>query len=163
MSNCTIHSLFKEEDHKACLVKVILSGATITNVCEPFQFVDTSKLSFLDISNSSLQSFSFLSTMKAITNLNLSGCDLVDDSVEQIAHMGENLKYLNISNTKVSSEGIGALAGYVPNLETLLLSGTPVNDTAVVYISIMPALKIINLSRTNIKGAIQKLESLCFS
>ncbi|KAL8521261.1 hypothetical protein ACS0TY_011703 [Phlomoides rotata] len=156
MSNCTIHSLFEEENHKASLEKVILSGTTITNVFEPFQFVDTSKLSFLDISNSSLQSFSFLSTMKAISDLNLSGCDLFDDSVEHIAHMGANLKSLNISNTKVSSEGIGALAGHVPSLETLLLSGTIVNDTAVSYISMMPALKIINLSRTNIRGVIHQ-------
>ncbi|KAK4435467.1 hypothetical protein Salat_0710100 [Sesamum alatum] len=156
MSNCTVHSLFEGEGHKACMEKLVLSGATITNVSEAFQYVETSKLCFLDLSSSSLQSFSFLRSMNALTNLNLSDSALVDNSVEHIAYIGAKLRYLNLSNTKVTSEGIGALAGHVPNLETVLLSGTPIDDTAVSYISMMLSLKAINLSKTNVKGLIRQ-------
>ncbi|KAL0393670.1 UNVERIFIED_CONTAM: hypothetical protein Slati_4333200 [Sesamum latifolium] len=156
MSNCTIHSLFEGEGDKARMEKLVLSGATITKVSEAFQYVETSKLCFLDLSSSSLQSFSFLRSMNALTNLNLSDSALVDNSVEHIAYIGANLRYLNLSNTKVTSEGIGALAGHVPNLEIVLLSGTPIDDTAVSYISVMPSLKAINLSKTNVKGLIHQ-------
>ncbi|KAL6533587.1 hypothetical protein OROHE_013420 [Orobanche hederae] len=156
MSNCTIHSLFDGEGQKVSLEKVILSGAALTNICEAFKYVETSRLYSLDISNSSIQSFGFLCSMNAMIHLNLSDSEMTDNSVEHIAHIGANLRYLNLCNTKVSSEGIGEIAGYVPNLETLLLSGTPIDDKAVPYISMMPSLKVINLSRTNVKGLIHR-------
>ncbi|KAL6556440.1 hypothetical protein OROGR_005728 [Orobanche gracilis] len=156
MSNCTIHSLFDGEGQKVSLEKVILSGAAVTNICEAFKYVETSQLYSLDISNSSIQSFGFLCSMKAVIHLNLSDTEMADNSVEHIAYIGANLRYLNLCNTKVSSEGIGEIAGYVPNLETLLLSGTPIDDKAVPYISMMPSLKVINLSRTYVKGLIHR-------
>lgn len=155
MSNCTIDSLSDAEGHKPHLEKVILAGATISNILEAFQFVETSRLCFLDISNSSLRSYSFLAAMNAMNDLNLSGSALFDNSVEHIVCIGASLKHLNLNNTKICSEGIGALVGHVPNLETLLLSGTPIDDAAVSYIGMMPELKVINLSRTNVKGLIQ--------
>ncbi|GFP86722.1 hypothetical protein PHJA_000816000 [Phtheirospermum japonicum] len=154
MSNCTIHSLFGGEGQKIFLEKVILSGASIADVSEAFQYVETSKLCLLDISNSSIQSFSFLCSMNTLTDLNLSDCALDNDSVEHVACVGAKLRYLNLCNTKVMSDGIGVLAGHVPNLETLLLSGTPVDDRAILYISMMPSLKVVNLSKTNVKGVI---------
>ncbi|KAL1552033.1 hypothetical protein AAHA92_12881 [Salvia divinorum] len=155
MSRCAISSLFEGEGLKPRLEKVKFSGATICNISEAFQYVETSKLSFLDISNSTLQSYSFLSSMNAMTDLDLSGSGLVDGSVEHIARIGATLKNLNLNNTKVSSEGINALAGNVPNLETLLLSGTPIDDAAIYFLRMMPALKVINLSRTHVKGFMQ--------
>ncbi|KAL8063990.1 hypothetical protein ABFS82_01G061700 [Erythranthe guttata] len=154
MSNCTIHSLFEGEGQKPYLEKLILSGATITNVDVAFECVETRRLCFLDISNSSVQSFGFLSSMNAMTDLNLSGTALTDNFVEHIAHTGDNLRYLNLSSTRVSSDGIASLAGYVPSLETLLLCGTSIDDKALPYISMMPSLKVINLSSTNVKGLI---------
>ncbi|CAA0820467.1 Leucine-rich repeat (LRR) family protein [Striga hermonthica] len=155
MSNCSIHSLFKG-GQKVCLEKVMFSEATFTDVSEVFQHVETSKLYSLDISSPSIKSFGFLSSMKALTYLNLSDSALVDNSVEHVACIGAKLRYLNLSNTKVSSDGIGALAGHVPNLETLLLSGTPINDKAIIYISMMPSLKVINLNKTNVKGLLHQ-------
>ncbi|KAL6549858.1 hypothetical protein OROMI_020346 [Orobanche minor] len=155
MSNCTIHSLFAG-GQKVSLEKVILSGAAVTNICEAFKYVETSRLYSLDISNSSIQSFGFLCSMNAMIHLNLSDSEMTDNSVEHVAHIGANLRYLNLCNTKVSSEGIREISGYVPNLEMLLLSGTPIDDKAVPYISMMPSLKVINLSRTNVKGLIHR-------
>ncbi|XP_073130659.1 uncharacterized protein [Henckelia pumila] len=154
MSNCTILSLFEGNYHKAQLEKLIMHGAKITDAYEVFQYVETNMLSFLDISNCSLDSFCFLPSMEAMTHLNLGDSSLVDNSVEHIAYIGANLRYLNLCNTRVSSEGIGALAGLVPNLETILLAGTLVDDTAVLYISMMPSLKVVDLSRTNVKGGL---------
>ena len=75
-----------------------------------------------------------------------------DDSVEMIACVGGNLRSLNLGGTRVSSAGLGILAGHVPNLEILSLSQTPVDDTAISFISMMPSLKVVDLSNTNIKG-----------
>lgn len=152
MSNCTVDSLSEGKGRKPHLEKVVLSGATFIDVSQAFQFVEKSRICFLDVSYSALQSHSFLSSMNAMSDLNLSGSGLADDSVEHIVCIGANLKHLNLNNTKISSEGIGELIGHVPNLETLLLSGTLIDEEALSYISMMPALKVINLSRTNVKG-----------
>lgn len=154
MSNCTIHSMFEGEGDKALLEKLTVSGATFLNVSEAFLFIETSFLSFLDVSRSSLNSFCFLSCMKALEHLDLSFTMMGDDSIQLIACIGANLRNLNLSNTRVSSAGVSILAGCVPNLETISLSHTPVDDVAISYISMMSSVKIINLSNTNVKGLI---------
>lgn len=152
MSNCTIHSSFEGEGRKAPLAKLILSGSTIRDVCEAFQQLETSSLSLLDLSNSSLNSYCFLPYMSAISDLDLSGTSAGDESVEHIAFIGQNLRHLNLSRTKLSNAGLEILAGFVPNLETLLLSYTAIDDYAIPFMSTMPLLKSINLSGTNIRG-----------
>ncbi|KAH1251557.1 hypothetical protein GmHk_05G014409 [Glycine max] len=149
MSNCTIDSIL--EDDKAPLAKLILSGAMFMNEAEALLYANTNFLSFLDVANSSFHRFFFLSKMKVIEHLNLSSCMMGDDSVEMVACAGGNLKSLNLSGTRVSSAGLGILAGHVPHLEILSLSQTPVDDTAISFISMMPSLKDVDLSNTNIK------------
>ncbi|KAL7230393.1 hypothetical protein ACSBR2_008809 [Camellia fascicularis] len=68
--------------------KLILSGATYADVSEAFLYVETSSLSFLDMSNSSLGRFCFLSHMNALEHLDLSS-SLIDD----------NFVYAQFSNT----------------------------------------------------------------
>lgn len=157
MSNCTIHSIFEGWGHNLHLTKLILTGATIADEFEAFSYVDTSFLTFLDLSNSSLHKFCFLPDMIALEYLDLSSSSFGDDSVEMIACVGANLKFLNLSCTKVSSTGLGILARHVPNLETLLLFRTPTDDHAISYISTMPSLKVINLSSTYISGMLPSL------
>lgn len=152
MSNCTIHSLFEGGGQKALLTKLILSGATIRDVSEAFLHLETSSLSLLDLSNSSLNSYCFLPYMRMISDLDLSGTSVGDESVEHIAFIGQNLRHLNLSWTKLSSAGLGTLAGCVPNLETLLLSYTAINDSAIPFMITMPLLKCVNMSGTNIRG-----------
>ncbi|XP_059288781.1 uncharacterized protein LOC132042188 isoform X1 [Lycium ferocissimum] len=159
MSNCTIHSIFEGEGQKAPLSKLILSGATIRDVSEAFLHLETSSLSLLDLSNSSLNSYCFLPYMNAISDLDLSGTSAGDESVEHIAFVGQNLRHLNLSRTKLSSAGLGILAGFVPNLETLLLSYTAIDDSAISFMITMPLLKCINLSGTNIRGMVNEVDS----
>ncbi|XP_009626037.1 uncharacterized protein [Nicotiana tomentosiformis] len=159
MSNCTIHSSFEGEGRKAPLAKLILSGSTIRDVSEAFQHLETSSLSLLDLSNSSLNSHCFLPYMSAISDLDLSGTSAGDESVEHIAFIGQNLRHLNLSRTKLSNAGLEILAGFVPNLETLLLSYTAIDDYAIPFMSTMPLLKSINLSGTNIRGMVNEVDS----
>lgn len=152
MSNCTIHSIFEAEGQKALLTKLILSGATIKDVSEAFLHLETSYLSHLDLSNSSLNSFCFLPYMRMMSDLDLSGTSAGDESVEHIAFVGQNLRNLNLSRTKLSSAGLRTLADFVPKLETLLLSYTAIDDSAIPFMSFMPLLKYISMSGTNIRG-----------
>lgn len=152
MSNCSINSIFKSHGDKLHLTELHIAGAALDNEAEAFEHIDASFLSFLDAAKSSLSRFSFISCMISLEYLDLSSTRLDDESVEQIARIGMNLRDLNLSNTRVSSAGVEALAGRVPNLENLSLSHTPVDDFAISYISMMPALKAIDLSHTCIKG-----------
>lgn len=152
MSNCTIESLLEGDGHKARLDKLVLSGATFVEDSEAFMYIETSFLSYLDLSNSTLPRFSFIHRLKVLKHLDLSSTVVGDDEVEEIASIGANLRYLNLSKTKVSSAGIRILTGHVPHLEILSLSYTSVDDVAISYISLMPSLKDIDLSNTNIKG-----------
>ncbi|XP_074322867.1 uncharacterized protein LOC141659831 isoform X2 [Apium graveolens] len=159
MSNCITHSIFEGHGDKVHLRELILTGATIVNVLKAFSYVDTSSLTLLDVSNSSLQEFNFLSCLVALEHLDLSSCPISDDLIQIIAHIGAKLRFLNLSNTKVSSAGVSVLVGRVPKLETILLANTPIDDLAISHLSAMPSLKVINLSGTNIKGQIQQLGS----
>ncbi|KAG9154410.1 hypothetical protein Leryth_000846 [Lithospermum erythrorhizon] len=155
MSNCTISSIFEGEGYKPPLSNLILSGTLLNDVAGAFLHVETGDLSLLDLSDSTIQSLCLLPGMKKLSHLDLSGTLIGDEEIMNITSIGATLKYLNLSKTRVSSSGIEMLAGHVPNLETILLSGTSIDDTAIAYMSLMPSLKSINLSVTNVKAAVK--------
>ncbi|XP_028774773.1 uncharacterized protein LOC114744074 [Neltuma alba] len=157
MTNCTIDSVLK--DGKAPLAKLVLSGATFLNEADALLHLNTNFLSFLDVSNSCLHNFFFLSKMRVIEHLNLSSSMIGDDSIEMVALIGGNLKSLNLNGTRVSSAGVGILTGHVPSLEILSLSETPIDDAAISYIGMMPSLKAVDLSHTIIKGFMHQEET----
>ncbi|KAH0975001.1 hypothetical protein GBA52_016900 [Prunus armeniaca] len=157
MSNCTINTLLEGDNNKAPLTKLIVSGATFGDEFEAFHYIETTFLTFLDVSNSSLHRFYFLSHLNSLEHLDLSRSMIGDDSLELIACIGVNLKYLNLSHTRVSSAGVKTLTGHVPNLEFLSVSHTSVDDVAISYMSMMPSVKVIDLSSTNIKGVIHQV------
>lgn len=152
MSNCTINTILEGDGGKAPLTKLIFSGATFINEAEALLYCETSFLSFLDVSNSSLQRFCFLPSMKELKHLDLSSSTMRDDLVKHVACIGADLRYLNLSNTRVSSAGVEILAGHVPNLEILSLSCTLVDDFVVFSISKLPSVKVVDLSNTKVKG-----------
>ncbi|RAL50994.1 hypothetical protein DM860_005350 [Cuscuta australis] len=157
MSNCVVDSLF--EGNKVRVERLILSGSRISDKSDVFQNVEASSLSLLDLSNSHIHSFGVLTCMNALTELDLSDCGIGDESVEYIVCTGPSLRYLNLSKAKVSSYGVGILAGRVPHLETLMLPYTAIDDNAISYISTMHLLKSISLRGTNVKGVINHVES----
>ncbi|KAK9072962.1 hypothetical protein SSX86_009398 [Deinandra increscens subsp. villosa] len=156
MSNCTIHSILKGEGNKAQISKLILAGALFKDITKAFSYFDSSSLSFLDLSNSSLRDVSFLPILHALEHLELSGNLVGDDSVKFIASVGANLKTLNLSNTRVSSDGVAVLVGHVLKLETISLDSTPTDDFAISYIGMIPSLKAVSMKGTNVRGLIQQ-------
>lgn len=160
MSNCTICSIFEGGDDgvKANLAELLVLGATFIDVHEAFFYIEANCLSYLDLSNSSLHDFHILADMDALEHLDVSFSRIGDDSIELITRVGANLKNLNLGNTRLSSAGVGILAGHVPNLEILSLSHTAIDDFALSYISMMPSLRVIDLSNTNIRGKASQLK-----
>ncbi|KAK4741241.1 hypothetical protein SAY87_024829 [Trapa incisa] len=156
MSNCNINSVFQYHGDKPCLVELRIAGITFANEAVIFENIEKHFLSLLDASKSPFSRFGFLSFMVGLEYLDLSSTGLGDESMEQIAIIGTNLRDLNLSNTRVSSAGVRILAGCVPNLKNLSLSHTAIDDFAICFLSMMPALKAIDLSHTSIKGFIQK-------
>ncbi|KAJ4849498.1 hypothetical protein Tsubulata_005810 [Turnera subulata] len=152
LSNCTIDSLLQGDGNKALLTKLSFYGSTFANETEAFSCMETSFLSSLDVSNSSLQRFNFLHHMRALEHLDLGMTMFGDDSAKIVAHIGANLRTLNLSKTRITSAGVSILAGHVPKLEDLSLSHTSIDDMAIPYLSLMPSLKIIDLCNTNITG-----------
>ncbi|KAK4365483.1 hypothetical protein RND71_016841 [Anisodus tanguticus] len=125
MSNCTIHSIF-EGGQKALLTKLILSGAIIRDVSEAFVHLETSSLSILDLSNSSLNSYCFLPYMSAISDLDLSGTSAGNETVEHIACVGIVNEVDSDPNCVSSLSGLSSLG----HLERSDLEKTRIKDSA---------------------------------
>uniref|UniRef100_A0A1D1Y438 Internalin-I n=1 Tax=Anthurium amnicola TaxID=1678845 RepID=A0A1D1Y438_9ARAE len=153
LSNCTVHSMLeKSNTAKAPLSKLFLHRTTFIDVDEAFSYLKESYLSVLDLSRSPICHFNFLAKLKSLKQLDLSSSQMTDNLIDAVASVGFNLRDLNLSNTKVTSQAMCLLAGNVPNLERLSLSQTSIDDTSLQYLSMMPSLKIIDLSKTSIKG-----------
>ncbi|CAI0441162.1 unnamed protein product [Linum tenue] len=156
LSNCIVDTALEGDGYKAPLAKLILAGTTIQNEADMFSWIESSCISYLDVSNSSLVDFSFLSEMEALEHLNLSSSMMGDDSIEWICCIGASLRSLNLSKTRVTSAGISKLAEHVPRLEVLSLSYTLINDASISFLGMMSSLKAIDLSSTKVKGFIRQ-------
>ncbi|ESQ54962.1 hypothetical protein EUTSA_v10024706mg [Eutrema salsugineum] len=157
MNKCAVISISNHSSTLASLKKLVLSGATFSAETKAFSFTSKSSITYLDVSKTSLQNFSFLDTMTKLEHLDLSSTAFGDDSVEFVACVGDTLRNLNLSDTKITSTGFEILSGHVPRLETLSLSQTFVDDMSISYISnMMPCIKALDLSRTSIRGFIQQ-------
>ncbi|XP_057520546.1 uncharacterized protein LOC130800857 isoform X1 [Amaranthus tricolor] len=156
MSECTIQSIMDDGSDQVTLRKLIANGSTFLDAEKVLSSIKSSRVSFLNLSNTSLTHFGFLYHMDALELLDLSFCAIQDDAVEAISCIGAKLRHINLNNTKVGNAGMETLAGHVPNLEVLSLSHSSVDDYAIMYISMMPSLKKLDLSHTNIKGFIHQ-------
>lgn len=157
LSNCTVHAIFDGDNRaKVPLTKLILTGATLVDPSEVLTNVESSYMTFLDISGSSVSNFNFLVNMRRLEHLDLSSSSMSDDLIEDVTHVGENLRYLNLSKTKVTSQAIATLVGHVPKLETLSLSSTAIDDSSLTHIGMMTSLRTVDLSHTKIKGFLSK-------
>ena len=153
MSNCTVQAVSNGETRaKIPLSKFIVTGATIVDFNEVLANVEASCMTFLDISGSSISDFEFLVNMRRLEHLDLSSSKMSDSLIEHVTHIGENLRYLNLGKTKTTSQAISTLAEHVPNLESLTLSYTEVDDVSLSYIGMMTSLREVDLSHTKIKG-----------
>lgn len=160
MSNCTIESILDGlEEPETSLVTLHFSGASFIDAYRVLSGLHARNLTFLDLSRSSINNVSFLADMNRLECLDLSCTGVTDSSMNLVAEIGANLKHLNLSNTRVTSDALAILYGNVPKLEFISLSHTMVDDNALAYLGLIPALRSISLSFTNIKGFIHVGES----
>ncbi|KAM3352738.1 hypothetical protein ACQJBY_024129 [Aegilops geniculata] len=153
MSNCTIYSIRGgDSEVHIPLQKFMASAASFGDIDELFSSIVASSFSFLDMSGCSLSNLYGLQKMKSLEHLDLSLSRVTDDAIEYVANIGMKLRYLSLKNTGITSQAPCMLAGTVPNLASLSLAYTKVDDSALVYISMMPSLRVIDLSHTSIKG-----------
>ncbi|VAH82079.1 unnamed protein product [Triticum turgidum subsp. durum] len=151
MSNCTIYSIRGgDSEVHIPLQKFTASAASIVDVDEVFSSIVASSFSFLDMSGCSLSNLYGLQKMKSLEHLDLSLSRVTDDAIEYVANIGMKLRYLSLKNTGITSQAPCILAGTVPNLASLSLAYTKVDDSALVYISMMPSLRVIDLSHTSL-------------
>lgn len=160
MSKCTIESVFDGlEEPETSLLMLHFSGASFVDAYRVLSCLHAQKLTFLDLSGSSIDNVSFLAGMNRLECLDLSCTGVTDSSMNTVADIGSNLKHLNLSTTRVTSDALAILAGNVPKLEFISLSHTMVDDNALANLGLIPALRSISLSHTNIKGVIRVGES----
>uniref|UniRef100_A0ACD5TKH1 Uncharacterized protein n=1 Tax=Avena sativa TaxID=4498 RepID=A0ACD5TKH1_AVESA len=153
MSNCTIHSICGgDSEVHIPLEKFTVSAASFGNIDEVFSSIEASSLSFLDMSGCSLSNLYILQKFKNLEHLDLSLSRITDEEIQYVANIGMNLRYLILKNTGITSQAPCLLVGSVPNLSSLSLAYTKIDDSALVYISMMPSLRVIDLSHTSIKG-----------
>ena len=88
-----------------------------------------------------------------LEHLSLGQTELTDEGLANF-RAGVNLKYLNLSHTKITTTGLKALGGgeypELPYLETLDLSGTALDDDCLAWIATLDQLKTLRL--TGAKG-----------
>ncbi|TVU16969.1 hypothetical protein EJB05_32973 [Eragrostis curvula] len=153
MSNCMIHSICDGvSEFPVPLETFIGSAASFGNIDEVLSSIQASSLSYLDLCGCRLSNLSFMETMKNLEHLDLSSSGITDDAIQYVARVGANLKYLSLKDTGITSQALCILAGTVPNLISLSLADTKVDDSALAYISMMPLLRTIDLSRTCVQG-----------
>ncbi|KAL6619563.1 hypothetical protein ACP70R_034702 [Stipagrostis hirtigluma subsp. patula] len=156
MSNCTIRSICGgDPEVPIALENFIATAASFGNINEVFSSIEASSLSYLDMSGCSFGNLSFMEKMENLGHLDLSFSRINDDAIEHVAKIGTKLKYLSLKNTGITSQALCVLAGTVPNLTSLSLGHTKIDDSALVYISMMPLLRTIDLSHTSLKGFTQ--------
>ncbi|PNT71614.1 uncharacterized protein LOC100844673 isoform X2 [Brachypodium distachyon] len=153
MSNCTIHSIRDgDSEVNVPLEKFTVCAASFGNIFEVFSSIQGSSLLYLDMSGCSLSNLHIFEKMKHIEHLDLSFSRITDAAIQHVANIGMNLRHLSLKNTGITSQAPCILAGTVPNLSSLSLAYTEIDDSALAYISMMPSLRVIDLSHTSIKG-----------
>lgn len=100
--------------------------------------------------------------MRSLEHLDLSLSRVTDDEIPYVTSIGMKLRYLSLKNTGITSQALSILAGTVPNLVSLSLAYTKIDDSALAYISVMPSLRVIDLSHTSIKGRFFALHLFLF-
>ncbi|XP_024543662.1 uncharacterized protein LOC9661924 [Selaginella moellendorffii] len=151
LSHCVVLSVSEEG---SALDQLRLSGATIQDPLRVLHSHSLPELSVLELSATNLAALTFLGSLKRVVKLDLSSMPSVSsDTMNLLAKCARNLKHLDLSDTRVGSEGVAVLTGHVPALEHLSLRGTSITDSVFGYLGLMPLLIDIDLSNTSLTGA----------
>lgn len=153
LCNCAVEAIFgKEAVSGSPLAELFLSGADLT-LKDVISGYNTRNVHLLDLASSRVNDLDALTYMQNLSILDLRATGLTDGLMLKFHEFGKNLSWIDLSHTKVGSEGVGEIAGHVPNVEQLSLSHTLVDDNVLAYLIHFPSLRCLNLSGSRIKGA----------
>lgn len=150
LTNCKIDLVFEDSEAPAPMAKLILAEASFESENEALMYVKA--VEHLDLSCSLLRRYILLRGMEAMEHLDLSWTSIEDDALEDFVFFGANLKFLNLSWTRVTCVGLATLALLVPVIEWLSLADTNIDDLALPFIGKMASLKSLDLTNTKIRG-----------
>lgn len=151
--NCAVESIFgKGITSDSPLTELFLSGADI-NLKDAISCYSTRNLRLLNLASSRVNDLDALSGMQKLSILDLRATGLTDGLMLKFREFGKSLRWIDLSYTKVGSEGVLAIAGHVPNVEQLSLSHTLVDDNVLTYLIHFPLLQSLNLSGSKVTGS----------
>lgn len=152
LCNCAVESIFGEGVMSdSPLTELFLSGADV-NLKDAISCHNTRNLHLLNLASSRVNDLDALSYMQKLSNLDLRATGFTDGLMLKFREIGKSLRWIDLSYTKVGSEGVAAIAGHVPNVEQLSLSHTLVDDNVFTYLIHFPSLQSLNLSGSKVKG-----------
>ena len=152
LCNCSVESIFQEDIVVGCLLKELFLSGSEFSLRDSISSLNLQNVHLLDLASARVRDFDALVHAQELSILDLSYTALSDAFMPKFSEFGKNLTWLDLSNTKIGSEGVGALAGHVPKLEQLSLTGTLVDDHVFAYLVHFPALCSVNLSSTKVEG-----------
>jgi hypothetical protein len=153
LCNCVVEAIFgKEVLSDSPLTELFLSGADIS-LKDVISGFNTRNVHLLDLALSRVSDLDALSYMQKLSILDLRATGLTDGLMLKFHEFGKSLSWIDLSHTKVGSEGVGAIAGHLPNVEQLSLSHTLVDDNVLAYLIHFPLLRCLDLSGSRVRGA----------
>lgn len=147
LCTCAVDSITSDSP----LTELFLTGSLV-NLRNAISCTSARNVQLLDLANSHGSDLEALAWMPKLSILDFRATGLTDALVTKFPDFGKSLKWLDLGHTKVSSEGVAAIAGYLPKLEQLSLSHTLVDDNVFVYLIHFPSLQSLDLSGSKVKG-----------
>eukprot|EP00850_Spirogloea_muscicola_P006583 SM000031S11592 [mRNA] locus=s31:515519:529177:- [translate_table: standard] len=147
LAGCKLHNLFMHLDRYGG------SSAERVEKCPSMEHRQHSSLQVLGLGDCQLQDFSWLQLTRNLTSIDLSG-NIASFFISPLAQVAAKLKWLNLSETSVTSDDLSLLSGHAPVLETLLLRESAVDDKAFMVLEMMPSLTNVDMRGTAVKGYI---------
>lgn len=147
LCTCAVDSITSDSP----LTELFLTGAQV-NLRDAISCTNARNVQLLDLANSHGSDLEALAWMQKLSILDLRATGLTDALMPKFRDFGKSLKWLDLGHTKVGSEGVAEIAGYLPKLEQLSLSHTLVDDNVFAYLIHFPSLQSLDLSGSKVKG-----------
>ena len=142
-----------EENRLPRFEKIFLHNTQVTDDCVPFLAKHT-RLRYLDLGGCDVsdRSIDSLATMSSLEYLSLShergdGAKVTDLSAVELAKL-KTLRHLDLSWTSVGDAGLEPIS-QLPQLESLILSGTHVTSVTLAKLDWTSKLRVIDIRRLN--------------
>lgn len=152
LCNCDVESIYGDGTFSDSLLReLFLSGASLS-LKDVISGSNTRNLHLLDLASSRVNDLDAFVHIPKLAILDLRATGLTNELMLKFQGLGDNLRWIDLSYTKIDSEGVGAIAGHAPNVEQLSLNHTPVDDNVFIYLVHFPVLQSLNLGGSKVNG-----------